>query len=58
MVTIHHDMTPEGDLIYRPVGELDAFTVSQFRQAFRMVVSLQGAERLARRAPRLARRHQ
>jgi anti-sigma B factor antagonist len=32
MLTIHHDRTPDGYLICRPVGELDAFTVSQFRQ--------------------------
>ena len=33
MLTIHQDQTPEGYTICRPVGELDAFTVSQFRQA-------------------------
>jgi anti-sigma B factor antagonist len=32
VLTIHHDRTPEGYLICRPAGELDAFTVSQFRQ--------------------------
>ena len=39
MLTIHHDMTPEGYTICRPVGELDAFTVSQFRQALAEVAS-------------------
>ncbi|MHB1534829.1 MAG: STAS domain-containing protein [Acidimicrobiales bacterium] len=33
MLTIHQDQTPEGYTVCRPVGELDAFTVSQFRQA-------------------------
>lgn len=33
MLTIHQDETPEGYTVCRPVGELDAFTVSQFRQA-------------------------
>ena len=33
MLTIHQDETPDGLVICRPVGELDAFTVSQFRQA-------------------------
>ena len=33
MLTIHQDETPEGFTVCRPVGELDAFTVSQFRQA-------------------------
>jgi anti-sigma B factor antagonist len=33
VLTIHQDETPEGFTVCRPVGELDAFTVSQFRQA-------------------------
>lgn len=33
MLTIHREETPEGYTICRPVGELDAFTVGQFRQA-------------------------
>jgi len=33
VLTIHQDETPEGLTVCRPVGELDAFTVSQFRQA-------------------------
>ncbi|HLI00179.1 MAG TPA: STAS domain-containing protein [Acidimicrobiales bacterium] len=33
MLTIQQEETPEGYVICRPVGELDAFTVSQFRQA-------------------------
>jgi anti-sigma B factor antagonist len=32
VLTIHQDRTPEGYLICRLAGELDAFTVSQFRQ--------------------------
>ncbi len=49
MLTIHRDETPEGFLICRPVGELDAFTVSQFRQALaemasskRLVIDMSG----------------
>ncbi len=49
MLTIHQDETPEGFLICRPVGELDAFTVSQFRQALaelasskRLVIDMSG----------------
>jgi anti-sigma B factor antagonist len=33
LLDIQQDQTPEGFVICRPVGELDAFTVSQFRQA-------------------------
>lgn len=33
MLDISQDQTPEGYTICRPVGELDAFTVSKFRQA-------------------------
>ncbi len=39
MLTIHQDQTPEGYTICRPVGELDAFTVSQFRQALAEMAS-------------------
>ena len=49
MLTIHQEETPEGFLICRPVGELDAFTVSQFRQALaelassrRLVIDMSG----------------
>jgi len=33
VLTVDHEVTPEGYVICRPVGELEAFTVSQFRQA-------------------------
>ena len=39
MLTIHQDQTPEGYTVCRPVGELDAFTVSQFRQALAEMAS-------------------
>ncbi|MDA8283642.1 MAG: STAS domain-containing protein [Actinomycetota bacterium] len=39
MLTIQQDQTPEGYTIVRPVGELDAFTVSQFRQALAEMAS-------------------
>lgn len=39
MLTIQQDTTPEGYTIVRPVGELDAFTVSQFRQALAEMAS-------------------
>ena len=39
MLTIHEDQTPEGYTVCRPVGELDAFTVSQFRQALSEMAS-------------------
>lgn len=39
MLTIQQDTTPEGYTICRPVGELDAFTVSQFRQALSEMAS-------------------
>lgn len=49
MLTIHQDETADGVIICRPVGELDAFTVSQFRQALaelasnkRMVIDMSG----------------
>ncbi|HWG74107.1 MAG TPA: STAS domain-containing protein [Acidimicrobiales bacterium] len=40
MLDIQRDQTPEGNAtICRPVGELDAFTVSQFRQALAEMAS-------------------
>lgn len=49
MLTIHQDETSDGFVICRPVGELDAFTVSQFRQALaelasnkRLVIDMSG----------------
>jgi len=43
VLTIHQEQTPEGYTICRPVGELDAFTVSQFRQA---LAEMAGSHRL------------
>jgi len=49
VLDIQQDQTPEGLTICRPVGELDAFTVSQFRQALaelasrpRLVIDMSG----------------
>jgi anti-sigma B factor antagonist len=49
VLTIHQDESSEGYTICRPVGELDAFTVSQFRQALadmasskRLVIDMSG----------------
>jgi anti-sigma B factor antagonist len=49
VLTIHHEELPDGFLVCRPVGELDAFTVSQFRQALaelasskRLVIDMSG----------------
>ena len=39
MLTIQQDDTLEGYTICRPIGELDAFTVSQFRQALSEMAS-------------------
>jgi anti-sigma B factor antagonist len=39
VLTIHQEDTPEGYTVCRPVGELDAFTVSQFRQALAEMAS-------------------
>lgn len=39
MLTIEQEQTAEGFTICRPVGELDAFTVSQFRQALAEMAS-------------------
>jgi anti-sigma B factor antagonist len=43
VLNIHQEETPDGFLICRPVGELDAFTVSQFRQT---LAELASSERL------------
>jgi anti-sigma B factor antagonist len=49
VLTINHEETPDGFVICQPVGELDAFTVSQFRQALadlassaRLVIDMSG----------------
>jgi anti-sigma B factor antagonist len=49
VLDIQLDQTPQGHTICRPVGELDAFTVSQFRQALaelasspRLVIDMSG----------------
>lgn len=49
MLTIQQEETPDGFIICRPVGELDAFTVSQFRQTLaelasskRLVIDMSG----------------
>ena len=49
MLNIHTEETPDGFVICRPVGELDAFTVSQFRQALadlasskRLIIDMSG----------------
>lgn len=49
MLKINQDERPDGFVICRPVGELDAFTVSQFRQALadlaaskRLVIDMSG----------------
>lgn len=49
MLTIQQEETPDGFVICRPVGELDAFTVSQFRQSLaelasskRLVIDMSG----------------
>ena len=39
MLTIELDETEDGYTICRPVGELDAFTVSQFRQTLAELAS-------------------
>jgi anti-sigma B factor antagonist len=33
VLTIHRDRTPEGCVVCSPAGELEAFTVAEFRQA-------------------------
>ncbi len=49
MLNIEQEHRPEGYAICRPIGELDAFTVSQFRQALaemaaspRLVIDMSG----------------
>lgn len=49
MLNIHKEETPDGYVICKPVGELDAFTVSQFRQVLaelascrRLVIDMSG----------------
>ena len=49
MLRIEQEHTGDGYAIFRPVGELDAFTVSQFRQALaeladgpRLVIDMSG----------------
>ena len=39
MLSIEQELTGDGYTICRPVGELDAFTVSQFRQALAEIAS-------------------
>jgi anti-sigma B factor antagonist len=39
VLTIEQEQTAEGYTICRPIGELDAFTVSQFRQALAELAS-------------------
>jgi anti-sigma B factor antagonist len=39
VLNIQQEQTPDGYTICRPVGELDAFTVSQFRQALAEMAS-------------------
>jgi anti-sigma B factor antagonist len=40
VLTIEQEQTDDGYTICRPVGELDAFTVSQFRQALAELASM------------------
>ena len=39
MLKVHQEITPEGYAVCRPVGELESFTVSQFREALSEVAS-------------------
>jgi anti-sigma B factor antagonist len=39
VLTVQNEIRPEGYVICRPVGEVEAFTVSQFRQALADVAS-------------------
>jgi anti-sigma B factor antagonist len=39
VLKVHQEMTPEGYAVCRPVGELESYTVSQFRQALSEVAS-------------------
>jgi anti-sigma B factor antagonist len=39
VLKVHQEVTAEGYAVCRPVGELESFTVSQFREALSRVVS-------------------
>jgi len=39
VLKVHQEITPEGYAVCRPVGELESFTVSQFREALAEVAS-------------------
>jgi anti-sigma B factor antagonist len=39
VLTVQNEIRPEGFVICRPVGEVESFTVSQFRQALAEVAS-------------------
>jgi anti-sigma B factor antagonist len=39
VLKVHQEVTTEGYAVCRPVGELESFTVSQFREALSKVVS-------------------
>jgi anti-sigma B factor antagonist len=39
VLKVHQEITPEGYTVCRPVGELESFTVSQFREALAAVAS-------------------
>jgi anti-sigma B factor antagonist len=43
LLEIQREQTPEGYVICRPIGELDAFTVTEFRQA---LAEMAASERL------------
>jgi anti-sigma B factor antagonist len=42
VLKVHHEVTAEGYAVCRPVGELESFTVSQFREALSRVASSGG----------------
>ena len=49
VLTVQNEIRPEGFVICRPVGEVESFTVSQFRQALaeiaakpRLVIDMSG----------------
>jgi anti-sigma B factor antagonist len=39
VLRVYQERTPEGNAVCRPVGELESYTVSQFRQALSEVAS-------------------
>jgi len=39
VLRVYQERTPEGDAVCRPVGELESYTVSQFRQALSELAS-------------------